>query len=133
MNDFSFLIIDSNQVALRELSEILQYLGCKNIHKAKSANDAWAMLRVKSFGCIISSLEMPDMSGMALLKIVRSDNNLFDIPFFLTSSNFTKLKIIEAGQSGVTGLIVMPYDIENIKKKVSDFFGVLRRMLFLLK
>ena len=118
MNDLSFLIVNDNSIALKELSEILQYIGYSNIHKAKSANDAWAMLRVKSFGCIISSLEMPDMSGMALLKIIRSDDGLFDIPFFLTSSNFTKLKIIEAGQAGVTGLIVMPFDIDNIQKKM---------------
>lgn len=117
MNELSFLIVDNNSIALRELSEILQYIGCKNIHNASSANDAWAMLRVKSFDCIISSLEMADMSGLALLKIVRSDEKMFDIPFFLASSNFTKLKIIEAGQSGVTGLIVTPYDIENIKKR----------------
>ena len=119
MNELSFLIVDNNSIALRKLSEILQYIGCKNIHNASSANDAWAMLRVKSFDCIISSLEMADMSGLALLKIVRSDEKMFDIPFFLASSNFTKLKIIEAGQSGVTGLIVTPYDIENIKKKIS--------------
>jgi tetratricopeptide (TPR) repeat protein len=124
MNELSFLIVDNNSIALRELAEILQYIGYENIHNASSANDAWAMLRVKPFDCIISSLEMADMSGLALLKIVRSDDKIFDTPFFLTSSNFTKLKIVEAGQSGVTGLIVMPYDIENIKKKVSMLFDI---------
>lgn len=119
MNELSFLIVDDNSIALRELSEILQYIGYKDIHSAGSANDAWAMLRVKSFDCIVSSLEMSDMNGLALLKIVRSDDKISETPFFLTSANFTKLKIIEAGQSGVTGLIVTPYDIENIKKKMT--------------
>ncbi len=119
MNTLSFLIVDNNSIALRELSEILQYVGCKNVHSASSANDAWAMLRIKPFDCIISSLEMPDMNGLALLRIVKNDDSMFDIPFFLTDSAFTKLKIIEAGISGVTGLIVTPYEIENIKKKVS--------------
>ena len=86
MNELSFIVVDNNSIALRELSEILQYIGYKNIHKANCANDAWAMLRVKPFDCIISSLEMTDMSGLALLKIVRSDDKMFDIPFFLTSS-----------------------------------------------
>lgn len=116
-SDF-FLLVDDNAFALKELKDVLKYLGYKNLQDAESANNAWALLRVKPYGCIIASWDMEDMSGVALLKIVRSDDKLKDIPFFLTDSAFTKVKVIKAGLSGVTGLIVTPFDTENLKMKM---------------
>lgn len=114
----TFLLVDDNTFALKELTELMKYLGYKNLKFAESANDAWALLRVKPYGCIISSWDMEDMSGLALLKVVRSDSQLKNIPFFLTDSAYTKVKVIKAGLSGVTGLIVTPFDQNNIRAKM---------------
>jgi len=59
------------------------------------------------------------MSGLALLKIIRRENDFSDIPFFLTDSAFTKVKVLKAGQTGVTGLFVIPYDETGLTRKLS--------------
>ena len=118
MKALSFLLVDDNSVALRELVDILRYMGHKDLHEAGTASEAWAMLRVKKFDCIISAWDMPEMSGLALLKIVRNDDRFDQLPFFLADSAFTNVRVIEAGRAGVTGLIVRPYDIETINDKV---------------
>jgi tetratricopeptide (TPR) repeat protein len=61
---------------------------------------------------------MQEMSGLALLRIVRSSDRFFNLPVFLTHSTYTKGMIVVAGQDGVTGLIVKPFDTNNIKKKM---------------
>ena len=119
MKQTSFLLVNDNSIALRELSDIMKYLSYNDIHPAENANDAWAMMRVKSFDCIIAALDMPDMSGLALLRIARDDDRFFHTPFFLTDPAFTKVKVIQAGQSSVTGLIVSPFDVKNIKQKIN--------------
>jgi tetratricopeptide (TPR) repeat protein len=96
----------------------MKYLTFDDIHQAENANSAWAMMRVKPFGCVIAAWDMPDMSGLALLKIARSDDRFFDTPFFLTDPAFTKVKVIQAGQSGVTGLLVSPFNVKNIQQKM---------------
>ena len=78
------------------------------------------MLRVKEFDCIISAWEMPEMTGLALLRVVRNDERFVDLPFFLADSAFTKAKVVKAGQAGITGLIVKPYNSEIIKEKIQD-------------
>lgn len=118
MKTTSFLIVDNNTIALREMSDILKYIGCNNIQQVENANDAWAVMRIKPIECVIAAWDMPDMSGLALLRIARSDDKHFNTPFFLTDPAFTKLKVVQAGQSGVTGLIVAPFDLEIIKKKI---------------
>lgn len=116
----SILIIDNNSISLRELTDTLKYLGYRDFQESGSGNEAWAMLRVKEFAGIISAWDMPEMTGLALLKIVRHDDRYADLPFFLTDFTFTKAKILEAGRAGVSGLIVTPYDTEIIKHKMED-------------
>ena len=114
----SFLIVDDNLVALREITDILKYLGHKELYGSSTASEAWTMLRVKEFDCVISAWEMPEMTGLALLKIVRNDERFDQLPFYLADSAFTKIKVVEAGRSGITGLIVKPYDMETLKGKI---------------
>jgi len=119
MKKMAFLIVDDNSVALREISDILKYLGHKELHGSNTASEAWAMLRIKEFDCVISAWDMPEMTGLALLKIVRNDDRYVNLPFYLSDSAFTPPKVVDAGRSGVTGLIVKPYDMEIIKEKVA--------------
>jgi tetratricopeptide (TPR) repeat protein len=118
MKKLSCLLVDDNPVAIRELTDNLKYIGHKDIHNSNNGNDAWSMLQIKKFDCIFSAWEMPDMSGLALLKIVRRDDRFFNIPFFLSSDAFTKVKVIQAGEAGVTGLIAKPYALDTIKRKM---------------
>ena len=116
----SFLIVDDNSVDLREITDMLKYLGYKELYGSGTASEAWAMLRVKEFDCVISAWEMPEMTGLALLKIVRNDERFGQLPFYLADSKFTKVKVVEAGRAGITGLIVKPYDMETIKGKIQS-------------
>lgn len=115
----SFLIVNNNTIALRELSDIMKYLTYDEIHQTEDANSAWTMMRIKPFDCVIAAWDMPDMTGLALLRVARNDDRFFNTPFFLTDSAFTKVKVIQAGQSGVTGLLVSPFDVKNIKQKMN--------------
>lgn len=120
MKKTSFLLVDNNSVALRELADTLKYLGYAKIEQSVNPNDAWALLRIKDIGCIISAWDMPDMTGLALLRVVRSDDRLYDVPFFLTDTAFTRVKVVQAGQSGVSGLIVVPYEVGIIRDKIAS-------------
>jgi len=118
MKTMSFLIVDDNSVALREVADMLKYLGYKDLHETSTASEAWAMLRIKEFDCVISAWDMPEMTGLALLKIVRNDERFDQLLFYLADSTFTKVKVVEAGRAGITGLIVKPYDMETLKGKI---------------
>jgi tetratricopeptide (TPR) repeat protein len=118
MKKLSCLLVDDNIVAIRELADNLKYIGHKDVYNSANGNDAWSILQIKGFDCVFSAWDMPDMTGLALLKIVRRDDRFFDLPFFLTSDAFTKVKVIQAGEAGVTGLIVKPYTLDIIKTKM---------------
>ena len=114
----SILIVDDDIEQLNKLVNIIKFLGNISIHKISDANDAWSLIRIKDFDCVIASWEMSDMSGLALLRVLRNDDKYFDLPFFLSDTSFTRVKVIQAGQAGVTGLFVKPYNADNVKQKI---------------
>lgn len=118
MKDKSLLLVDDKPERLKELSGIIRNLGFSGFMEAGSAEKAWFLMRSTKVDCVVSAYEMREMSGLSLLKIVRGEERFADLPFFLTDPGFTKLKVLKAGQTGVTGLFVIPYDIFKIEKRI---------------
>ncbi len=120
MNHLEVLVVDHDHAAADGLAQILNTIGCEDVQISDSANDAWLLMRIKEFTCVVSAWEMPDMSGLALLRIVRNDDRFHKIPFFLTDSAFTRIRVVQAGQAGVTGLFVKPFDERSINKRIKE-------------
>jgi len=119
MEDKQILLVNDDKGELSRLVTFMRSLGFSQILLAEGGDNAWVTLRTKKIDCIISAFEMKEMSGLALLKIIRRENSYSDIPFFLMDNAFTKIKVIRAGQTGVTGLFVIPYDEIKIARKLS--------------
>ncbi|MFH2091654.1 MAG: tetratricopeptide repeat protein [Pseudomonadota bacterium] len=118
MDNKSILLIDDHNRSTQDLEKIIQASGYKNHIRANGADKAWMMMKTQPVDCVVCAYEMQEMSGLALLKIVRREDDFSDIPFFLTDPAFTKIKVIKAGQSGVTGLFVIPFDEKAVSSKI---------------
>jgi tetratricopeptide (TPR) repeat protein len=118
MKSYVFLLVDDNTWALKDLKEALKYFGFRSIEETRRGEEAWRMLRFRRYDCVIAEMEMPGLGGLELLKKARGDDRFYNIPFFLTHSAFTKVKVVMAGREGVTGLIVKPFDAQNLRQKM---------------
>lgn len=122
MNDMidskQILLVNDNRDELKQLVATVRAQGFKELVLADGGDNAWVAMKNKKIDCIISAYEMKEMSGLSLLKITRQDDKSFDIPFFLTDHAFNKIKVIKAGQTGVTGLLVVPFKKEVMKSKL---------------
>ncbi|MFO7554774.1 MAG: response regulator [Desulfobacterales bacterium] len=71
---------------------------------------------------ILSDWNMPEMPGIDLLKTVRSDDELKDIPFVMVTAEAHKDNIVEAVKAGVSGYVVKPFTAETISDKLIKVF-----------
>ena len=123
MEDKSILIVSEQEKEQIDLIKILKKIGFDKIFATQGGGNAWAYLKSKKIDCVISSYDMKEMSGLALLTILRKEESLATLPFFLTDNAFNKVKVLRAGQIGVTGLFVIPFDRNGIKDKLSLAIG----------
>ncbi|SDU16707.1 tetratricopeptide repeat protein [Desulfobacula phenolica] len=112
------LLVDDDKHKLQQLDTMMKTVGFNHLLLADDGDTAWGILKDRKIDCVIAAYEMKEISGLALLKIIRRDDSLFDTPFFLADNAFTKIKVIKAGQTGVTGLFVTPYDEKVIHRKI---------------
>lgn len=111
---------------------VLKELGYENITEAVNGSDAWTKLRKHGADFVIAGWHMPEMNGMALLKIMRSDAAFFSVPLFLVTPNINKNQVIEAGEAGVTDIILLPLVKDTLESKLSILFQVVAEPAFQL-
>jgi two-component system, chemotaxis family, chemotaxis protein CheY len=72
--------------------------------------------------CFISDIMMPEMDGLTFLEKVRADARYKEIPFLLVTAAADKDNVIEAGKMGVTGYLLKPVTMEQIRGKLQEIF-----------
>lgn len=74
---------------------------------------------------IILDLNMPQKNGKDVLKIIKSDKRLREIPIIIYSTSSARSDILESYKLGCNGYIVKPNsypEIEHIAEKIKAFF-----------
>ncbi len=121
--DLKVLVVDDFATMRKIIKNILSQLGFKNIYEADDGTTALELLKKEKIDLIISDWNMPKMSGLELLKAVRSDPNLKDIIFIMVTAEAQKDNVIEAIKHGVNQYIVKPFTPETLKEKLEKVLG----------
>jgi two-component system chemotaxis response regulator CheY len=64
---------------------------------------------------------MPKVTGLELLKMVRTDNDLWRVPFYLVSSLSEKRYIVNGINMGATGYMVKPVNQKMIVDSFKEY------------
>ena len=117
------LIVDDYKTMLRIIRNLLKQLGFDNVDEATDGSMALQKLRDKSYSLVISDWNMEPMSGLQLLKEVRADGQLSNLPFVMITAESKTENVVAAKQAGVTNYIVKPFNAATLKTKLSAVIG----------
>ncbi|MCD6281795.1 MAG: chemotaxis response regulator CheY [Deltaproteobacteria bacterium] len=121
--DIKVLVVDDFSTMRRIVKNILRQLGFNNIVEADDGTTGLGVLQKEKIDLIISDWNMPKMTGLDLLKAVKSDDALKDIPFLMVTAEAQQENIIEAVKAGVSNYIVKPFTAETLGKKIEQVFN----------
>ena len=116
------LVVDDFATMRRILKGSLKKIGFSNIFEAEDGKVALQVLGKEDIGLIVSDWNMPNMTGIELLKAVRSNDKIKSIPFIMVTAEGQKDNIIEAVQAGVSNYIVKPFTPDTIEEKLKKVF-----------
>ncbi len=120
------LVIDDSFIMRRVLRNALEQLGITNIIEAEDAHAALALITEHPVRIILADWNMPNMDGLSLLKIIRSEEETKDIPFVMITGRNTKEDIQDAILLGVDDYLLKPVKAYVLQQKLARFLPELQ-------
>jgi len=120
--DMKILVVDDFSTMRRIVKNLLKELGFTHFDEADDGATAWPMAQTGKYDFIVSDWNMPQMTGIQLLKNVRADDKIKDTPFLLITAEAKRSQILEAAQAGVDGYIVKPFTAATLNEKIQKIF-----------
>src|SRR5690625_7307514 len=99
----SILIVDDFSTMRRIIKNLLRDLGFPNTQEADDGTTALPMRKKGGFDFLVTDWNMPGMSGVGVLKHVRADPTVADLPVLTATAEATREQIGAAAEAGVTG------------------------------
>jgi two-component system chemotaxis response regulator CheY len=120
--DINILIVDDFSAMRQIIKDLLRELGFDNTSEADDGQTALPMLKTGNFDFLVTDWSMPDMDGLTLLKTVRADEQLGDLPVLMVTAEAKREQIVDAAEAGVNAYIVKPFTAETLKDKIDKIF-----------
>lgn len=127
IEDTKFLVVDDFSTMRRIVRNLLKELGFLNVQEAEDGVDALAKLRAEKFDFVVSDWNMPNMTGIDLLKEIRADANLKHLPVLMVTAEAKKENIVMAAQAGASGYVVKPFTAAVLDEKLKKIFLTMQK------
>ncbi|MHB1117366.1 ATP-binding response regulator [Sideroxydans sp.] len=125
-----FLVVDDLEPMRKVTANQLRSLGAETILMASNGAEALRILQNKPVDIVLSDWSMPLMSGLDLLKAMRSDDKLAGLPFIMVTAEAERHRIEEAIGAGVSDLLVKPYTASCLASRVGKALTTQPRAVF---
>ena len=101
---------------MNTLSFILEKEGFKS-DTAEDGNKALALLQKTDYDLILVDIHLPFISGLELIKYLRSDLKMNTPVLVLTAFSDLQMQR-QAGELGISGYIVKPFDPSDLIQRI---------------
>ena len=120
--NMKLLVVDDFSTMRRIVRNLLKELGFTNVQEAEDGVDALNKLRAENFDFVVSDWNMPNMTGIELLRAIRADEKLKHLPVLMVTAEAKRENIIEAAQAGASGYVVKPFTAATLDEKLKKIF-----------
>lgn len=116
LNKKMIVAVDDSSITLKRLTKVLgeQY----DLHAFSVGNRALRFLKDRTPDLVILDIDMPEINGYEMLKVIRETEHLKKIPVLFLTSNNDKSYVIKAVAAGANDYVVKPIDEEILMDKV---------------
>ena len=113
------MVVDDFATMRKVIRNLLKQVGYENIVEAEDGVIALKTLKSQKIDFVVSDWNMPNMTGLELLKAVRSDEDLKSTPFLMVTAEALQDNVLAAVKAGVSNYIVKPFTAETLNDKIT--------------
>ena len=112
----SVLLVDDDLGSREVVASAMKRLGFRLV-AATSGSDAIALAATHDFNLLLIDLQLPDMSGMDVVRSARRNNPAAS--FIIVSASFTVASAVDAIRRGALDVVEKPFEIDDLVSRVS--------------
>jgi len=116
------LIVDDFSTMRRIIKNLLRELGFTNTVEADDGSTAIPVLNEGDIELLITDWNMPTMPGIDLLRHVRADPALRNLPVLMVTAEANREQIVQAAEAGVNGYVIKPFSAQTLEQKIARIF-----------
>lgn len=122
---FNILVVDDSETMRVVIKRTIGMTGIETGEMLEAGNgkEALALLADAWVDVVISDINMPEMGGIELLKAMKEDDVLQNIPVIFISTEASSARMEEAKRLGVAAYVKKPFMPETIRAIMLDVLG----------
>lgn len=122
--NLKFLVVDDSVTMRRIVINSLANLNYLDYVEATDGKDALAKLESDpEINFVITDWNMPEMSGLELVKAIRADERFSHLPVLMVTTRGLKNDIIEALKARVNNYILKPFTPQVLREKIEQILS----------
>jgi two-component system chemotaxis response regulator CheY len=116
------LVVDDSKLNRMVLRDFLNALGFNQVDEATDGKDGLNKIfkSLVKYDLVLADWHMPEMTGLEMLKAVRTNAETRETPFILATSEQKKEEIVESLKLKVSGYLIKPYNLEQLLKAIKN-------------
>ncbi len=119
-----FLVVDDSVTMRRIVANSLKTIGHDLYIEAGNGREALTKLIADdTINFVITDWNMPDVSGLELVKSIRASDKFGKIPILMVTTRGLKEDIIEALEAKVNNYVVKPFTPQILKEKIEQIIS----------
>ena len=124
--NFNILIVDDD-------AEIAHYIKTElsdwyRFDHARNGKEGLKMLLTGKYDLVISDVMMPEMDGVTMLKKIKGNSNVSDIPVILLTSKSEVENRLEGLRKGADAFLAKPFNMEELHILIDNLVDNVRRI-----
>lgn len=122
-NHQKILLVEDDELMYRMYEEILNF-GHYDILIAKDGEEGWKVAKENKLDLILLDVMMPKMSGMDLLKLLKSDPQTKDVPVVMLTNLADERMVQESLNNGAVGYMVKSaFTPEEVLERIKAYLS----------
>jgi len=125
----NILLVDDHYIMRKTVKDMLKSQGFENFLQASGGDEAFEIVKKesgskKSVDIIITDWEMPEGSGLELVKMIKTSPDHFKIPIIMLTDSKENLSLSQAKVYGLDDYLVKPFGSIELSQLVSAFISI---------
>lgn len=114
------LIVEDFDSMRHMITSVLEMDGFSNLRSVSNGWYAKEFLEKNTPAMVISGWDMPKASGLQLLKAIRKNKRLANLPFLMLTTRADRDSVVQAVEEGVDAYLLKPFRFKNLTGKVAE-------------